>query len=498
MTTSNLLFDPKLLAQIMVDKKIRQKIASQSHLWFFAIYMYHHIKYALADFQREFFRITEDQGVLNAIVSAFRGSAKSTILNMSYTLWSILGVQQKKFILILSGTQEQAQQHLKNIRLELETNTLLRDDLGPFTEDSEWGMHSLVLEKYGARITAASIEQSIRGLKHGRYRPQIIIADDLEVKEQMRTKEGRNKLERLFMKEVVPLGDTDTRIITIGNLTHEDSLLSRLMKAVSSGDYTAKVIFCPLLDKNGNSAWPDKFRDQAAVEDYKKRSGFSQESWQEEMMLQPVSAKDRVIHPDWISYYKGQPPYDDKSYRFSAIGVDLAISLKDSANKTAIVIAHVYGYGEDMRIYIDRQLVNKKLEFHEILDAIRDTAHLVSKSTKLFPKIYVEATAFQQAMAQELNRLSCPAEGITVRGDKRERLACVSRLIQNKQILFPDSGAEDLITQLIDFGIEPLDDLADAFSLVINQILILPNQKEIIGTAFMDENCEWQETIIEI
>ena len=78
-------------------------------------------------------------------------------MTMSYPIWSILGKQQKKFVLILGLTQKQAKQHLLNLKRELESNQLLQRDLGPFEEDEEWGSYSLVIPKLDARITAASI-----------------------------------------------------------------------------------------------------------------------------------------------------------------------------------------------------------------------------------------------------------------------------------------------------------------------------------------------------
>ena len=116
--------------------------------------------------------MTEDESIKLAVIVAFRGSAKSTIVTMSYALWSILGIQQKKFVLILSKTQSQAKTHFTNLKRELESNELLRADLGPFKEESdEWGSFTIVIPKYNARITAASSEQSIRGIRHGESPP---------------------------------------------------------------------------------------------------------------------------------------------------------------------------------------------------------------------------------------------------------------------------------------------------------------------------------------
>lgn len=55
--------------------------------------------------------------------------------------------------------------------------------------------------------------------------------------------------------------------------------------------------------------------------------------------------------------------------------------------------------------------------------------------------------------------------------DKRTRLVLTANMIKNGQILFPRKGAEDLIQQIVHFGVEKHDDLADAFVNLANSLL---------------------------
>ena len=126
------------------------------------------------------FKIAEGSDKVS-IVMAFRGSGKSTILNLSNTLWSILGIRQKKFVLIISKTRLQSQAHFDNIKSELEENDLLKQDLGPFkTSSTEWGALSIELPLYNAKIACIGSLQNIRGLKYKSRRPDLIICDDME------------------------------------------------------------------------------------------------------------------------------------------------------------------------------------------------------------------------------------------------------------------------------------------------------------------------------
>ena len=165
----------ELQEKLFKDRELRAAITSQSHEWFFSTYFANYLTSESAEIHKSLFAVTEDEENPLSVVVAFRGSGKSTIMTMSYPIWAVLGKQQKKFVLIASQTQYQARVHLMNIKRELESNDLLKNDMGPFVEQrEEWGSTSLYIPKYNARITAISTEQSVRGIRHGRYRPDLI------------------------------------------------------------------------------------------------------------------------------------------------------------------------------------------------------------------------------------------------------------------------------------------------------------------------------------
>lgn len=215
---------------------------------------------------------------------AFRESGKSTIMNMANILWSILGKPQKKFVVILSQTQDQAKNHFTNIKDELESNGLLRTDFGPFAEDeSMWNKMSLELVYHGSKIMSASKDQSIRGIKYGTIRPDLIICDDLEDSSvEPKSVEHRN-LYQQFMDEVMPLGSRHTRIIVLGNLIGSDSFLINLKKDIDEKKIEGIFRAYPLLDDERRILWPEKFPDLEVIKNLKKR--FASGTWKREFLL---------------------------------------------------------------------------------------------------------------------------------------------------------------------------------------------------------------------
>ncbi|MBI3289867.1 hypothetical protein HYZ78_00545 [Candidatus Microgenomates bacterium] len=478
--TSQPRLTPEELKIIQQDRKIRRSLARDSHYWFFSLYLSHYLTYQFAPLHFEMFKATEDSQMQFVTLVAFRGSGKSTILTLSCPIWAITGALQKKFVLIISQTQNQARLHLESIKRELENNDLLKADVGPFDQPrDEWAANSIVIPKFDARITAASTEQSIRGIRHGQYRPDLIICDDIEDLNSVKTREGRDRTHSWFNGEIVPVGDKNTKLLVIGNLLHEDCLIMRFKNLIIAGKLRGSFFAFPLLDKDGQIAWPAKY---PTIEDVEKlKVSFSQESaFYREYLLRIISDEDRVVHPEWIQHYDyGEIPKSNvDNFREILTGIDLAISEKDSADFTAMVSATVIGYEEDLKIYIHPYPINKRMGFPETVE----TATALSKSlgNGYYTRLLIEEVGYQGSLIQYLISKNIPAEGFKVSGqDKRARLALITHLVKQGKVLFPKKGAEELIEQLTGFGIEKHDDLADAFSLLLLKILKEDNKAQI-------------------
>lgn len=466
----NTLIPNEMIEHILSDQTARRIIVKESHYWFFHLYFSEYVKYRTADFQREMFAITEDEQSNMAVIVAFRGSAKSTIMTMSYPLWAVLGKLQKKCVIIISQTQTQAKIHFENFKRELEGNNFLRSDLGPFQDKSkEWGSLSLFIPRFNAKIVAASTEQSIRGIRSGPYRPDLIILDDVEDINSVKTRENREKIHSWFRGEILPLGDKGTKFIVVGNLLHEDSLLMRLKNDIVNDPEVGTYKEYPFKTEDGTVMWPGKFTSEKEITEERRKIG-DEKAWQREYMLKIIADEDQIVKKEWIKYYDELPKDHDK-YRFTSIAADLAIAENSRADYTAIITAHVYGYRETLRVYILPNPVNERLDFPSTLTRINDIAeHCADENTR--PTIFIEEVAYQTAAIQQLQKMGLAVKGFKVAGqDKRARLNSITNYIMQGKVLFPRNSSDILIQQLLYFGVEKHDDLVDAFTMLIHMVI---------------------------
>lgn len=457
----------------MKDQSFRLAMVRKSLFWFTHFYFGGtYVRYPTADFQRKIFQLLENEQYQNIVITAFRGSAKSTIVTMAYVIWSILGEQHKKFPIILGNTQAKAQAHLLAIKHEFEHNELLRADLGPFREENnQWGAVALTLPQYDAKISIGSIEQSIRGAHHNQYRPDVIICDDLEDMESVRTQEGRDKLFEWLTSDVLPAGDKGTRMVFVGTPLHEDSLLRRLEKKFEAGNPRNVFRRYPILDESGKPLWPGKFATEADIQAEKEKC-LNERAWLREYMLKIVQSDNQLVKRESIKYYKELPQPSELKFREMATAIDPARSQKSTADYTAMVSAKIYGTKpQDRKIYIMPNPVNARLGTEQIIEK----ADAVSRALGggLPTKVYVEEAGQQGYLIDYLRARGVPVKPYPIRGQTKEgRLETVAPLIDLGMILFPETGAERLIEQLVGFGTRgEHDDMVDAFTIIVLQLL---------------------------
>lgn len=433
---------------------------------FCLIYLAHYFYRPPASFHPELMEKLSDFSLKRLLVIGFRGSAKSTLGSMALPIYAALEHPDLyPFIIPISDTNTQAAMNIANIKTELDSNALLKNDYGvtqfkklhdpnpePSLEsDEEWQAKNMLLAS-GVRIMARSRGQKVRGLRHRAWRPRLVVIDDPEDVEWVKTRENRNKTDRWMRGEVMGAMDEEHgRIIVIGNWLHEDALMARLKKL---GQFT--TLEFPLVTDDDMITWPALYPTQKSLDDKKEEMGDT--AWLREMCLKIVAEEGQEVKPEDIHYYDELP--EELRGALKGHGVDLAISTEASADFTVDVEGHVHYDEGKPKIYIQKNPLCAHLDFYHTMEYFKGKP----RGTHLW---FVEDVAYQKAAIQEMDRAGMAVVAVKPITDKRARLRVAARYIKNGTVLFPKSGCEKLVQQLLNFGNEDHDDLVDGITNLI-------------------------------
>jgi predicted phage terminase large subunit-like protein len=169
-----------------------------------------------------------------------RGFGKSSIIAVACPMWAIIGEDDpsvkgkdrtplKHYILIIKDSWEQAKLELQSIRHELETNEKLIRDFGDLV-GRPWGKSEITTAN-NAKIDVLGTGQKLRGRRHKQYRPDLIVADDLENDETVLSPTQRRKVKTWYARAVEKAGDPQTcTFICLGTLIHYDCFQAWIME----------------------------------------------------------------------------------------------------------------------------------------------------------------------------------------------------------------------------------------------------------------------------
>lgn len=286
-------------------------------------------------------------------VAAPRGHAKSTAVTHSYVLANVC-FRIKRHILIVSDTEGQAVDFLRDIKIELTENQELMSlfDITGLIKDRE---SECVVEFKGGeqtRILVKGSEQKVRGLKWRNKRPDLIVGDDLENDEIVMNEDRRYKFMRWFYGALLPCGGDDTHIRIVGTILHMDSMLENLMPNALDKE----TIITPLSTYSTNTKkpwksikfkahdeefdnilWSERFDAKYFKDirqDYIDR-GFP-EGYSQEYLNHPLDEENAYFKgPDFI------PLTEPQGIEEFYVAADLAISQKKERAYTVLTVASV-------------------------------------------------------------------------------------------------------------------------------------------------------------
>lgn len=507
----------------------RRRIAAISPYHFAKVYLGEHCKLPFSRMHNELFEllsIATSERKQKIAVAAPRGHAKSTVVSLTYVLWSIL-YDHDKYVILVSATQEQSKQLLKNIKDETQFNPLLLEDFprvcmppGAKGRPVPWRANQIVLHN-GTMIRAIGSGQSIRGTKHREHRPSLVIVDDLENQEQCETAEQRHKLDEWFRKVLMHVGDSRTNYIIVGTIMHYDSLLANLTseklekgkgigwihrkyQAVEQFSdhpemweeyekiYLGEREYVPGYDtgiqartffedhekqmlEGTQVLWPER-EDYHQLMELRVQDG--KVSFQTEKQNEPLDPDQCLFREDefrfWDDDFKDVSAviehYGNQMILYGAC--DPSMGQKMGYGDYTAIITIGFVRSKNLYIVLDADISRRKPE--QTIRCIIDKCRLFRYRSFAF-----EANQFQEIMAGNLREQSraagvhCPARSVVHTNNKQGRIEAMHPLISTGALRFSRKQAL-LLEQLRQFPLGAHDDGPDALEMAVAEIIEYP------------------------
>lgn len=427
-------------------------------------------------------------------VAAPRGHAKSTTLTFKGTMHAVL-YGYKHYPIILSDSSDQAEGFLENIRVEFEENGLIREDFGDL-QGKVW-RNNVILTASGIKVEAIGSGKKIRGRKHRNWRPDLLVLDDIENDENVRTPEQRLKLSNWFNKAVSKAGDDYTDIVYIGTLLHYDSLLAHTLSnpGYKSIKYKAVLAFSDAEDlwKQWEDIYTDLSNDsheedaraffEAHREEMlegtkvlweeklsyydlmKMRVDEGEASFNSEEQNEPINPDDCLFQEEWLDYYnEAEVDFKDRNFIFFGF-VDPSLGKTKHSDFSAIITLAKHkstGY-----MYVYDADIERRHPDRIIADILEKERRLRRDFGRGYKKFGCETVQFQWFLKEELVKASAkaglylPVEEVPQTADKVLRIQTMQPDIKNKYIKF-SRRHKRLLEQLLQFPMGAHDDGPDA------------------------------------
>lgn len=257
-----------------------------------------HITRPFCPLHRTILDLLDDSNKRLVAIAAPRGFGKTTLIGLCFIARQTL-FRHAPYIVYISATATEAAQKVKTLARELLENDLIRELFGDL-KSSKWAEEKGEIELSGPDgvpfcfIQAKGAGNQIRGLKWGKHRPSLFLVDDLESKDEAQSEENRKKLKKWFFGDLLGAMDNSdnskSRLVLIGTVVHQDSLLSNLIDEKTDLDFdspdkeelnalmknkesfhTVRLEAC---DDNYESIWPEFISTEsirARAEAYRQR-----------------------------------------------------------------------------------------------------------------------------------------------------------------------------------------------------------------------------------
>lgn len=175
-----------------------------------------------------------------------RGTGKSAFGTLSPSIWS-MSYKHKTYVLICSDIGSTAEKFIKDIKDNVIENQYMDDAFGKLLDDcnKDYKCNATQLEFTNHTfVEAISSTSPMRGRKYKNVRPDLIILDDYQSEDDVRTEEAREKKWKRYSDDVKfakqrpvkrdgKIVKKGTVLMAWGTQQHKECFYSRLLKAAT-------------------------------------------------------------------------------------------------------------------------------------------------------------------------------------------------------------------------------------------------------------------------
>ncbi|OGG01289.1 MAG: hypothetical protein A3F83_06145 [Candidatus Glassbacteria bacterium RIFCSPLOWO2_12_FULL_58_11] len=472
----------------------------------------HYCRDPAGEFHHELYQLLDesirDKPGHRIAVAAPRESAKSTIATLILPLWCICYPEQtkKKFILIASDTATQAERHIGDIKIELESNEKLLRSFPEATGCGPVWTKEEIVTNSEVKVTARGTGGNIRGLRHRQYRPDLLIGDDLENDANSLTAEQREKITDWFYKAFCKTGSRGVDIVVIGTILHYESLLARLLEnpAFEGRRYQGVVRWSAesalweewerlytnrTVDEKERAKQADEFfaahsarmtagtqviwpAHRSYLDLMKLRVAEGPASFDSEIQNEPVNPRDCLFQSEWFTWFE-EERLDIESLVLAA-AVDPSLGGGNRHDDPSAIVC--VGRDENGTLYV----LDADIEHRPPDKIIEDTLELYRRRRPAV--LGVETVQFQEFFRDVLQKRAAalgfypPVRGIKTSKDKKLRIQRLQPLVKNGTLRFQKRHIT-LYDQLRLFPRAGHDDGPDALEMAVQLIETLAGTK---------------------
>lgn len=326
-------FSDRELVELLAD-------CDRSMKTFCQVFLPHVFTKPFSPLHDQLFSLLDDDSQQFVAVAAPRGLGKTSIFNMAFPLKRML-FKDSSYIIPVSATSDSAIEQAEELKTELLDNELIAElfgNLSPQERRDSFGQRAWVTET-GIKVLPRGAGQQIRGRKHRSNRPDLIIVDDLEDDESVESEEQREKLERWFFSALlnsVDRGSKRFRVVVIGTILHEASLLNKLINPEINPLW--KSVRLELFNDQYESAWPEHMSNEqirTMVKQYKDM-GLLDSLYREFRNIPTAKETQGFRAVDFQDYTESEEDLNANPDIETVILMDPARTMKSGSAMTAI------------------------------------------------------------------------------------------------------------------------------------------------------------------